>query len=215
MKRKHTGHLLLAGAVLLALISAGWYTAFAQTPAAATPPVEETPEPTPTALLDALISATRTPMPTAEPDFLAEGVAQVAKATGLEGKSFLGLTATDWINLALSILIVVLGYLLGKWLILSVLRRLVRRTPTEVDDQLLRALGSATAWLVAVIALNFATRRLAFVSAEAKIVLSDVYFLLGLVMVVRVVLRVIRLADTEVTKRATEQGRRSLRSWHA
>jgi len=208
MKRSHTGPLLLAGAVLLALMLVGWQAASAETPAPATPPAEETPEPTPTALLDALISATRTPMPTAEPDLIAEGIEQVAEATGLAGESFLGLTVENWINLGASILIVVLGYLVGRWLILSVLRRMVRRTETEVDDQLLKALGSGIAWLVAIIALNLATRRLVFVSAEVKTVLSDLYFLLGLFVVVRVVLRVIRLADKMVTERATQQGRR-------
>ncbi len=208
MMRSHTGPLLLAGAVLLALMLVGWQAASAETPAPATPPAEETPEPTPTALLDALISATRTPMPTAEPDLIAEGIEQVAEATGLAGESFLGLTVENWINLGASILIVVLGYLVGRWLILSVLRRMVRRTETEVDDQLLKALGSGIAWLVAIIALNLATRRLVFVSAEVKTVLSDLYFLLGLFVVVRVVLRVIRLADKMVTERATQQGRR-------
>ncbi len=207
MKRTQTGHQLLAGAVLLVLFLSGWQASSAQTPAPTTAPIEETPEPTPTALLDGLISATRTPVPTAEPDLFTEGIAQVAEATGLAGESFLGLAAENWINLGVSILIVLVGYMIATWLIRIALRRFVRRTATEVDDRFLEALGSGLRWLVAVIALNFATNRLVFVSAEAKTFLSDLYFLLGLFMVVRVVVRVIRLADKEVNERAIRQGR--------
>ncbi len=207
MKRTQTGHQLLAGAVLLVLFLSGWQASSAQTPAPTTAPIEETPEPTPTALLDGLISATRTPVPTAEPDLFTEGVAQVAKATGLAGESFLGLAAENWINLGVSILIVLIGYVIGTWLIRIALRRLVRRTATKVDDRFLEALGSGLRWLVAVIALSFATKRLVFVSVEAKTFLSDLYFLLGLFMVVRVILRVIKLADQEVNERAIRQGR--------
>jgi MscS family membrane protein len=197
-KRTRTGYLLLAGILLLALLSAGHQAVSAQTPA---------PEPMPTALLDAVISATRTPVPTATPDLITEGVELVTEATGLAGESFLGLKVEDWINLVISILLVVIGYLVGTWLILSILRRLARRTETEFDDRFLEAVGSDVRWLVTIFTLNFATKRLTFFGAEAKALLTDVYFLLGLVVVVRMAMNLIGMADEEATKRAVQEGR--------
>jgi small-conductance mechanosensitive channel len=48
---------------------------------------------------------------------------------------------------------------------------------------------------------------LGFIGAEAKSLLSDLYFLLGLVVAVRMALHLISMADTEATKRAAQQGR--------
>ena len=172
-----------------------------------TTPEAEAPEPTPTALLDAVISATRTPVPTATPDLIAEGVERVTEATGLAGESFLGLEVEDWINLVISILLVVIGYLVGTWLILSILRRLVRRTETEFDDRFLEAVGSDIRWLVTIFILDFATQRLTFFGAEVKALLSDVYFFLGLAVVVRMAMHLIGMADEEATKRAAQEGR--------
>ena len=201
------GPLLLAGAVLLALLSAGWQAALAQSPTPYAAPQAEAPAPTPTGLLDSVIPVTRTPVPTATPDLIAEGVEAVAQATGLAGESFLGLQVEDWINLLISVAIVAIGYLLGTWLILSILRRLVRRTETDFDDRFLEAVGSDVRWLVPILALGFATQRLVFLSAELKAFLADAYFLLGLVVVVRMALNLIGMADQEAIRRAAQEGR--------
>jgi small-conductance mechanosensitive channel len=206
-KRTRIGYLLLAAVLLLAILSAGQQAASAQTPIPVATPDAEAPEPTPTALLDAVISATRTPMPTATPDLIAEGVERVTEATGLAGESFLGLKVEDWINLVISMLLVVIGYLVGTWLILSILRRLVRRTTTRFDDRFLEAVGSDVRWLVTIFVLNSATQRLTFFGAELKELLADVYFLLGLVVVVRMAMHLIGMADEEATKRAAQEGR--------
>jgi small-conductance mechanosensitive channel len=192
---------------LLALLSAGQQAAFAQALTPATATEAETPEPTPTALLDAVISATRTPMPTATPDIIAEGVSRVTEATGLAGESFLGLEVEDWINLVISILIVLAGYLVGTWLIKGILPRLVRRTATEFDDRFVEAVGSDVRWLVVIFALNFATQRLVFFGAEVKALLADLYFFLGLAVVMRMAMHLIGIADEEATRRAAQEGR--------
>ena len=201
------GYALLAFAVLLALLCAERQAASAQSPVPVKALQMEPPEPTPTTVLDAVIPATRTPMPTATPGLIAEGVELVTEATGLAGESFLGLKVEDWLNLVMSILVVVVGYLVGTWLILRILRRLVRRTETDFDDRFLEAVGSDVRWLVTIFTLNFATKRLTFLGAEAKTLLADVYFLLGLVVVVRMAMNLIGMADEEATKRATQEGR--------
>jgi MscS family membrane protein len=200
--------LLLAVAVLLALLFIGQQPALAQTPEPATTQVPAAAEPTATSILDSVVSATRTPVPTATPDFISEGIARITEAAGLNEETFLGLTIEGWINLTISLLIVVIGYLVGTWLIRKVLVRLARRTATKFDDLFLEAFGSDIRWLVTVFALSFATTRLAFIGAEVKSFLSDLYFLLGLAVVLRMTLHLISLADEEATKRAAQEGRK-------
>ena len=205
--RTGIAYLLLAGLVLLAILSSAQKVAFAQTPTPEATPEAEAPAPTPTGLLGSVIPATRTPVPTATPDIIAEGVEIVTEATGLAGQSFLGLEVEDWFNLAISILIVVIGYLIVTWLILSILRRVVRHTETDFDDRFLEAVGSDVRWLVTIFTLDFATQRLIFVGAELKELLADAYFLAGLVVVARMALNLIGMADKEAVERAAQEGR--------
>jgi MscS family membrane protein len=206
MNKLRVLHLLLAVAVLLALLATGQQVTLAQTPEPATTPVPAA-ELTATSVLDSVIPATRTPVPTATPDVISEGVSRLTEATGLTGETFLGLTVDDWINLGISLLIVAIGYLVGTWLIRTVLVRAVRRTATKFDDRFLEAFGSDIRWLVTIFALNFATQRLGFIGAEVKSLLSDLYFLLGLLVALRMSMHLIGMADKEATKRATQQGR--------
>jgi small-conductance mechanosensitive channel len=150
---------------------------------------------------------TRTPMPTATPGVLAEQVTELTREAGLAGEMFLGLGADDWINLGISLLTVLGGYLIGTWLIRGILPRVARRTETELDDRLLQAAGSEIRWLVVFFALQFSTTRLTFVSAELKAILADVYYVLVLAVLARIVWHLIDLADEEAIRRAAEAGR--------
>ncbi len=120
--------------------------------------------------------ASRTPVPTPIPGLLTELVSEVVGSTGAAQQSILGLTIEDWINVGVSLVMVVVTYLLGTWLTKSVLRRVVRRTPTEFDDEFLKAIGPHLRWLVVVFALQIATARLRFLSDALRILLGDVFF---------------------------------------
>jgi hypothetical protein len=111
-----------------------------ETPTEDEAPTGETPAPTATALLEGVIE-TRTPVPTATPGLISEEVERFARTTGLYRATFLGLSGTDWINLGVSILIVLVGYAIGTVLIRGVLSKAVRRTPYTLDDNLLQAIG--------------------------------------------------------------------------
>jgi small-conductance mechanosensitive channel len=145
---------------------------------------------------------TRTPVPTATPGVIQQEVANLVVRAGLARTQVLGLTVTDWILLAGSLLLVLAGYLVGTWLIRRVLRRIVRRTPTEFDDRLLATVGGEIRWLVVLLTLHFATARLTFVSTELKAFLSDAYFVMGLLLIVRIVFRLIDLADAWARERS-------------
>jgi MscS family membrane protein len=164
------------------------------------------PEPNATRLLDGVIE-TRTPVPTATPGRIEQEVNQLAYRTGLAWTEFLGLQATDWINLGISLLFILAGYLIGTWLIRSMFPRLVRRTATEFDDAFLSQAGPGLRWLVVIVILQFATTRLVFVSAGLKSILTDVYFVLGLLLAFRIVWRSVDLAEPWYHHRSVKAGR--------
>ena len=148
------------------------------------------------------IVATRTPMPTVTPGFLAEGVSRIAEETGLAGESFLGVAVEDWIVLAISLLLIVAGYLVGTWLIRRLLPRVVKRTASHLDDRLLEVAGDEVRWLVVIVALHFATIRLTFLDAGLKTILFDIYFIVALVLAVRIVWKLIDLGEQKAQARS-------------
>jgi small-conductance mechanosensitive channel len=150
---------------------------------------------------------TRTPEPTATPGVIVESVTAVTERTGLAGEEFLGVPVEDWLSLVVTLLIVLAGYLLGTWLIRRVLPRYVRRTQTELDDHLLQSIGPDIRWLVVLVALEFATRQLAFLSPELKALLADGYFVVALLMGTRIAWRLVSLADEWYRTRLAEQER--------
>jgi MscS family membrane protein len=207
--------LLVVSAILLFLLWTPIGGVCAQTPekesapegtAESGTPADEASAPTATGLLDEVLT-TRTPVLTATPGPLEQGISRLAATTGLDETRFLGLTGTDWLNLGVSLIFVLAGYLLGTWLIRRVLLRLIRRTPTEFDDRVLKAAGNNLRWLVVILLLNYSTTRLTFVSATVKMVLSDIYFVLGLIVVVLLLWRLIDLTDDWYQERLAETER--------
>jgi small-conductance mechanosensitive channel len=206
MKRNPTWFLALILATLFVAMSPTGGGVLAQTPEPESTPAsageESTAEPEPTGLLDEVVSATRTPAPTATPGVIEEGVEQLVYAAGLSRTEFLGLTGADWINLIISLLLVLLGYLLGTWLIRRVMPRFVRRTATTFDDKALKDIGPSLRWLVVILVLHFSTVRLSFLSPEIKKTLEDIYFVVGVAIGLRIVWTLIDLADAWYRQRA-------------
>jgi len=132
--------------------------------------------------------------PTATPGVIQEAVNDFTAATGLDQETFLGLTADDWINLAISGLWVLVGYLLATWLVGSVLRRAALRTSSELDEKSLEAIGPQIKWLIVVISARFATVRLTLLSSMVKSTLQDIYFVLLLALGVWIAWRLGNLA---------------------
>ena len=166
----------------------------------------EAPAPTATGLPDGVLP-TRTPVPTATPGLIARGVEEVTAETGLAYTYFLGLSTSDWINLGISLFIVVLGYLAGTVLIRRILPLITQRTPTGLDDRLLEKLGPDLRWLLVILTLRFATDRLTFISAGVKDWMGDIYFLVGLAIVLQAGWRLIDLAGRWYGQRARRAGR--------
>jgi small-conductance mechanosensitive channel len=180
-------------------------TAISQPDGAAAPPPAGAPDLSALATLAESLP-TRTPVPTATPGVLASGASALAQEVGLAGKSLLGLEYSQWINLVISLLFILAGYLIGTGLIRWILPRLVRKTKTDFDDRLLQVTGNPLRWLVVVLTLRFATYRLEIIQAEVKTFLDDVFFFLALFLVALVVWRLINLAADQVKERARNAG---------
>ena len=138
--------------------------------------------------------AERTAVPTPTPGLVQIAVDEIVTDLGLASKTFLGLTGEDWINLALSGLIVLAGYLVGSRLLFFLLEQLVRRTSTKFDDDFLRATGDEPKWLVVLVFTRFATMRLEFLGDELRTLLDDIFFGLGWFLVLAIVLRLVDFA---------------------
>lgn len=141
--------------------------------------------------------ANRTPEPTPTPDVVAEKVEEWVVTAGLSGKSYLGLSIEDWIDIAISTLVAIVASLLavgGVKLLFHVIERLVRRSASGFDDAVLATIGSEVQWLVRVRIIRFALLRLDFWSDGLRVFIDDTCFVLTLGLIVAGVLKLIGFA---------------------
>lgn len=177
----------------------------AQAEADAAPAGEGTPAPEPSPEGEAAIApeavqeisnsvAERTPVPTPTSDRIELKVVEITTDLGIAGKSFLGLTSEDWFNLAISVLIVMVGYFVGIRLLKILLRWIAHSTTTEFDDTNLVKIVPDLQWLVVLFITRYAVLRLDFLSEEIRTIIADIFFALGLVIISTIGIRMINLA---------------------
>ena len=142
---------------------------------------------------DAGIIQTRAPQPTATPGVITSEIENLFDQS--ETVNFLGLATADWANLLISLLIVAVGYLIGTWLIYWLLARFVHGTERQLDDQLYEAIRSNLRWLIVVLTLRFATIRLVFLGLGTKVFLLDLYFVLLMLIGVRITWKTIDVLE--------------------
>ncbi len=102
---------------------------------------------------------------------------------------FLGLTAEQWMNIGISLVIVVATVLLGRWIIRLILDRgvakLVRKTNTTLDETLVKTARAPLFMLAVVLAFDIAIDRLSFFSDTWTARFDDLfyilYFVIGLI----------------------------------
>ena len=122
---------------------------------------------------------------------------------------FLNLTLDQWINIGISLLLVVVVIALGRRLIALLLdqgfRRVTRYTRTTFDDTLLEVVRPPAYWLIVVIALQIALKRLDFLPTSWNEPLNNLffvlYFLVGFLFVWRFVDKMLRWFGREVALR--------------
>jgi len=147
-----------------------------------------------------------TPELTATPGVITDFVAQVVKSTGIERTRFLGLTLEDWINLGISLLILLLSFLLVGHFIYSGLKKLVVKTPSKYDNLLLDSIKREISWVTGLLGLQIATARLLFLTPDLKQWLSKVYFALIVMAVAIILWKAVDIAGRWYREQAEEQG---------
>jgi small-conductance mechanosensitive channel len=120
---------------------------------------------------------------------------------------FWGLTAQDWVEIGISLGILLAILLLGKWVISflleKILFRITKRTKTNFDDQILNAARLPIYLLAIVLALDSAISRLDILPEEWKTWFTEgffvLYFLVGFVFVWRLVTHIFTWLGEEVS----------------
>ncbi|UCG23120.1 MAG: mechanosensitive ion channel family protein [Chloroflexota bacterium] len=138
---------------------------------------------------------------------VSQWVEQLVDQTELSERELLGLAVSDWINLGVSILLVVGGYLLGMVLVRRVFPPLLQRTFGAPGEKWLKVNGSDITWLIVVLVLGLATRRLNFIDDSLKDFLDGLYFFLLLLISFRIVWRLIGFVGAEYQEQAVVEGR--------
>lgn len=122
---------------------------------------------------------------------------------------FLSLSVEQWGQVGISALIVLVTVLLGRWLVRfilhQVLRALVKRTETSLDDAIIQALFPSMYLLAIVIALDAGVNRLDFITGSWVGSLGDIfyvsYFLIAFIALWRIIVFVTRAYGREIASK--------------
>jgi small-conductance mechanosensitive channel len=200
-------------ALLILLVTACAPAALTATPTSApvsggtaepSPPPESTPESGGGAGISTAVAA-RTPIPTPTPNLIERRVDDVAERLGFSERTFLGLTVRQWMELTAAVLVIVIGFLLARLLMNQVLKRIVRRTRTKLDDEILTEIDNEVRWLLTLIVADYAISGLSFLGDTLRMLVNDVVFLLLLFIVTSMSLGLIRFAANHYVARLAPQ----------
>jgi len=122
---------------------------------------------------------------------------------------FWGLSGQQWIEIGISILILLAVLLLGRWVINLILEKLLfritKRTKNNLDNQILNAARLPLYFLAVVLALDTALRRLSFLPRDWNTWIEEglyiFYFLVGFIFVWRLVTHFFRWYEEEMAQR--------------
>ncbi len=120
---------------------------------------------------------------------------------------FWGLAGGQWVEIGISLLILIGVLLLGKWIISLILEkilvRITKQTKNNLDNQLLMAARMPLYLLAVVLALDTALNRLSFLPEDWNIWIQEgafvSYFLIGFIFVWRLVTHIFIWLEDEVS----------------
>jgi small-conductance mechanosensitive channel len=161
-------------------------------------------------IVDESVVATRQALPQPTPGVVEQGIIAAAQSTRLSGGAFLGLTIEEWINLAISLLIVLFGYLIGVWLLGRFENWLVRKLGLEAVPATKDLNGAPIRWLIFILALRVATLRLTFLSPPMRRALLDIFYVAIVVLLAIVLWRAIALTYRIIKERNERRDRSDL-----
>jgi len=178
--KKSFGLLLLIIVLLfvLSISSCGIATPTLVSSPTHTPRISPTTTPQPTAVSnedESLILPSSTPGPTATPGVITDMVNDIASATGLYQKTIFWVKVEDWMNLLVSIgLILIFGFIFSR-LANFFLKKVVFKTESEHDDAFVEVIRKQINIIFITIGIQMGTLRLPFIGAEIKQSLNQIY----------------------------------------
>jgi len=158
MKYRMTAGLFLVSSVLLALFVFG-SNAYAQ-------------EADPTPTIEASSTSISTPVVTGTVEALRTNTTAADSS-----ESGLSIAPNDLVNLGISAVIFFFFYLFGGRLIVSILRKLAKRSPSEFVDQLIELITPRIGSFITALGLQIAVLRLDFIGDSLRGVLENIFFL--------------------------------------
>jgi len=138
-------------------------------PPSATPQTDEEEARTP------LVLATPTHAPTATPDVVTELIREVSKNLGVQDVKVLRISAEDWIDLGISLLLVFIFGSLFSRLVYSVLIRIFARTNNKYAGVFIEQSRRQITVIILVIGFYIGTSRLTFINVFIKSGLNKFY----------------------------------------
>ena len=155
--------------------------------------------------------AARTPIPTPTRTNFEQRVDSFATRTGLSERTFLGVSASHWLELAGALLSIVAGYFVARLLVNQILKRIVRRSKTKLDDEILGEVADELRWFVVLIIANFTLSGLSFLSDRLRTTVNDLFFVLMLITLTSMVLGLTKIAAVRFKANlTTEEDRKRL-----
>jgi MscS family membrane protein len=156
-------------------------------PSSTTLPVPEsitaTPEPVDSEGTGSILLPSPTPAPTPTPGAVAEIISEFTEAQGLENVTVLRVKVEDWLNLAYSLLLIIIfGFILSR-LLLFIVEKIIIRTKNEYDENFFLRIR----WQIYVIMITFGFQvgilRLDILEAITKIRIKQLYSLIYIISV--------------------------------
>ena len=170
-------------------------SASAKTTDAPEPP-SATPEPqTEEEAGDTLVLPSVTPAPTATPDAVTEVIREVTKSLGVQDVEVFRISAEDWIDLGISILLAFIFGTLVSRLVYYVLMRIFARAKNKYAEVFIKQIRSQITLIILVIGFQMGTTRLPFIDALVKVWLNRIY---SVIIVVAVTIVLWHLLDALV-----------------
>jgi len=173
-----------------------------------TSPEEASPEEAPPTEDSGQMLVAPTLAPTATPGAIYSVVQQAVEATNMEEAEFIGLSAADWINLIISVFLVVITLTLIARVIFLILRRIARRTATPYDEIYLESIKPYLRWLFGTVVLYIATTRLQFLSPQVKQWLGQIYYILIVALIVILLWKLVDIFTVWFQEKVKDQGER-------
>lgn len=133
-----------------------------------------------------------TPQPTATPGALTEAAEDLAEIIGAEEVQFLGLLVEDWIDLGISLIIILAGLLVVAPLLLLIISLIARYALTSDWQRLLEMVRPQVYWAVGTISAQYAVQRLDIIPADVKFIFDLAFFTIYVILLYVVARKVVQ-----------------------